>query len=137
MYLAEGNSDISEHGRLLSTPHLPNFAQRTFYLRQLIKKGHKFKLSPESDMRTTFLAPDVLLQYPDWNKVFNVHPDASKRGLGAVLMQKDVKTTALTTTVFKSFSYSNTAASAHTRTGTLRHGTMTTTIPWSRAYREN
>lgn len=74
--------------------HISNFAQRTFHLRQLLKKGQKFELCSESlaefnDLRRTLEGPNVLLQYPDWNKTFHVHTDASKKGIGAVLMQED------------------------------------------------
>lgn len=74
--------------------HIPNFAQRTYHLRSLLRKDTPFSLTPEvmtefNDLTTALEGPNVILQYPDWSKTFYVHTDASKHGVGAVLMQKD------------------------------------------------
>ena len=42
-----------------------------------------------NDLIAVLTGPDVLLHYPHWFKPFHVHTDASKLGVGAVLMQED------------------------------------------------
>ncbi|KAL9984580.1 hypothetical protein ACROYT_G006890 [Oculina patagonica] len=74
--------------------HIPRFAQRTYHLRQLLQKNKKFHLTAQveaefKDLIAAITGPDVLLHYPDWSKPFHVHTDASKLGVGAVLMQED------------------------------------------------
>ena len=67
--------------------HIPRFAQWTYHLQ-------KFQLTTQveaefNDLIAVLTGPDVLLHYPDWSKPFHVHTDASKLGVGAVLMQED------------------------------------------------
>ena len=74
--------------------HIEHFAQRTYHLRQLLKKDRKFTATNEvvaefNDLKNALTSPDVMLQYPDWSRTFHVHTDASKLGVGAVLMQED------------------------------------------------
>ena len=74
--------------------HISRFAQQTYHLRQLLQKNKKFLLTTQveaefNDLIAVLTCPDVLLHYPDWSKPCYVHPDASKLGVGAVLMQED------------------------------------------------
>ena len=74
--------------------HIPRFAQRPYYLRRLLQKDKKFQLTAQveaefNDLIAALTGSDVLLLYPDWSLLFHVHTDASKLGVGAVLMQED------------------------------------------------
>ena len=60
----------------------------------LKKKTKKFQLNTKveaefNDLIAVLTGPDVLLHYPYWSKPFHVHTDASKLGIGTVLMQED------------------------------------------------
>ena len=74
--------------------HIPCFAQRAYYLRQFLQKAKKFQLTTQveaqfNDLIAALTGSDVLLRYPDWSLPFHVYTDASKLGVGAVLMQED------------------------------------------------
>ena len=73
--------------------YCPNLSQCTLGMRQLLKKRAKWKwteeLQTEFDAAKTLLqSEEIMLQHPDPRKPFYIHVDASKKGIGAVLMQE-------------------------------------------------
>ena len=40
-----------------------------------------------TDLKDALLSPDTMLYHPDWNSPFELHTDASKHGIGAMLAQ--------------------------------------------------
>ena len=39
------------------------------------------------DLKDALISPDTMLYHPDWNSPFELHTDASKHGIGAMLAQ--------------------------------------------------
>ena len=70
---------------------LTNLATLTFPLRQLLQKNVKFKWTTECDVCFQTLKDLVktaqVLAHPDFQKPFKIQTDASKHGIGAVLLQ--------------------------------------------------
>lgn len=71
---------------------VPNFSQISEPLNALKKKGAKFSWSPACQtvfitLKNHLVKPPVLGD-PNFNALFVVYTDASKIGLGAVLVQK-------------------------------------------------
>ncbi|KZS01270.1 Uncharacterized protein APZ42_002122, partial [Daphnia magna] len=70
---------------------IPQFAQSAKPLTDMFKKGGCFVW--EAPQETSFfalkqaLARTATLAYPDFNRPFEIHPDACDYGLGAVLLQ--------------------------------------------------
>ena len=72
---------------------VPNFAELSSPITDTLKKGLKFKFSPEAKvafekLKQAMSSTPVLIN-PDFSKHFYIQCDASNRGLGAVLFQKD------------------------------------------------
>lgn len=71
---------------------IPGFSEKVKHLTNLTKKGN-FKWSPDaSNAMSTLkqsLIKDVMLQYPDQTKQFQLDTDASDHTIGAVLSQRD------------------------------------------------
>lgn len=70
---------------------IKNFAKLTKPLTLCLKKGTQIKHTPEFvesfELCKNILMNDPILQYPDFNKPFNVTTDASNFAIGAVLSQ--------------------------------------------------
>ena len=70
---------------------IPDFATLTKPLTQCLKKGRKIILNDEYissfEKCKTVLTNDPILQYPDFNKDFNLTTDASNVAIGAILSQ--------------------------------------------------
>ena len=60
-------------------------------LNELLKKGTKWKWGPEQaqafDIIKRVMAKETLLHYPDFNKEFEIHTDASLTQIGTVITQ--------------------------------------------------
>ena len=72
---------------------IPNLQQRAFVLNHLTRKS-QFSWSLEreavfNDLKFALTSRDVLLQFPDLSKPFEVSTDASNNGTGCVLSQRD------------------------------------------------
>ena len=73
--------------------YIPQMAERTKFLRNLLRKGVRFVWEPDhekefNDLKSAIVSPNVMLYHPDWQRPFEVHTDASKRGVGAMLAQE-------------------------------------------------
>ena len=73
--------------------YIDNVAGNTVHLRNLLHKGTPFKWTPDHETEFNYLksavtSPNVILQHPDWDKPFEIHTDASKHGVGAMLAQQ-------------------------------------------------
>ncbi|KAL7630558.1 UNVERIFIED_CONTAM: hypothetical protein RMT77_019250 [Armadillidium vulgare] len=72
---------------------IPDFSTIAAPINKLLKKNEKFEWGKEQEEALgklkELLAQEPLLQYPDYDKEFIIVTDASKQGLGAVLLQKD------------------------------------------------
>ena len=69
-----------------------NMASRTKHLHSLLCKGTPFVWTDAheaefTDLTDALLSPDTMLYHPDWNSPFELHTDASKHGIGAMLAQ--------------------------------------------------
>ena len=67
-------------------------SNRTKHLRALLHKGIPFKWTSAhdaefTDLKQAFLSPEIMLYHPDWNRPFELHTDASKHGVRAMLSQ--------------------------------------------------
>ena len=72
--------------------YVRNMASRTKHLHSLLCKGTSFVWTDAheaefTDLKDALLSPDTMLYHPDWNSPFELHTDASKHGIGAVLAQ--------------------------------------------------
>ena len=72
--------------------YVRNMASRTKHLHSLLCKGTPFVWSDAheaefTDLKDALLSPDTMLYHPDWNSPFELHTDASKHGIGAMLAQ--------------------------------------------------
>jgi hypothetical protein len=72
---------------------IKDFAKRTHRLRELTKDSVKFEWNEQAqselDDIKDCLTSDIVMTFPDWNKEFILATDASIKGFGAVLSQKD------------------------------------------------
>ena len=73
--------------------YVPNMSERSVKLRTLLQKGASFLWSDEheaefQDLKSALLSPDIMLYHPNWESSFEVHTDASKKGCGAMLPQR-------------------------------------------------
>jgi hypothetical protein len=73
--------------------YCPNLSSTTSKMRSLLKKGAKYVWTPELQSefeatKTLLTGEDIMLTHPDPNKPFYIHVDASKKGIGACLMQE-------------------------------------------------
>ena len=72
--------------------YVRNMASRTKHLHSLLCKGTPFVCTDAheaefTDLKDALLSPDTMLYHPDWNSPFELHTDASKHGIGAMLAQ--------------------------------------------------
>ena len=72
--------------------YVHNMASRTKHLRPLLCKGTPFVWTDAheaefNDLKDALLSPDTMLYHPNWNSPFELHTDASKHGIGAMLAQ--------------------------------------------------
>ena len=72
--------------------YVRNMASCTKHLHSLLCKGTPFVLidaheAEFTDLKDALLSPDTMLYHPDWNSPFELHTDASKHGIGAMLAQ--------------------------------------------------
>ena len=73
--------------------YIQNMHSRTSYLWSLLTKGTKFYWTPEheqefNDLKNTIVSPDILLYHPNCDLLFEIHTDASKKGVGSMLAQR-------------------------------------------------
>lgn len=72
---------------------VPNFGTIATPLTDLLKKDTKFVWGPAQQQAAATLKARLcsapVLAYPDWDKEFLLHTDASHTGIGAVLSQED------------------------------------------------
>ena len=74
--------------------YIPQMAERTKFLRNLLRKGVRFVCEPDhekefNNLKSAVVSPNAMLHHhPDWQRTFEVHTDASKRGVGAMLAQE-------------------------------------------------
>ena len=72
--------------------YVRNMASRTKHLRSLLCKGTPFVWTDAheaefADLKDALSSPDTMLYHSDWNSPFELHTDASKHGIGAMLAQ--------------------------------------------------
>ena len=72
--------------------YVHNMASRTKHLHSLLCKGTPFVWTDAheaefTDLKDALLSPDTMLYHPDWKSPFELHTDASKHGIGAMLAQ--------------------------------------------------
>lgn len=72
---------------------IPNFTQYSIYLRETSKKEGEFKMTKEAEKEfhklKELMTEHPCLAYPQMNKQFYIHVDASILGMGAILTQLD------------------------------------------------
>ena len=72
---------------------IPNFAAEATSLIKLLKKNSNFHWGPEEDLSFQTLKDRLItapiLSLPDYDKEFIIRTDASRKGIGGVLIQKD------------------------------------------------
>ena len=70
--------------------YIQNMHFPTSYLRSLLKKDTKFYWTAEHEQEFNDLKnnPDILLYHPNWDLDFEIHTDASKKGVGSMLAQR-------------------------------------------------
>ena len=72
--------------------YVRNMASRTKHLHSLLCKVVHFVWTDAHeaefcDLKDALISPDTMLYHPDWNSPFELHTDASKHGIGAMLAQ--------------------------------------------------
>ena len=72
--------------------YVRDISNRTKHLRALLHKGIPFKCTSAhdaefTDLKQALLSPDTMLHHLDWNSAFELHTDASRHGVGAMLAQ--------------------------------------------------
>ena len=72
--------------------YVRNMASHTKHLCSLLCKGTPFVWTYAheaefTDIKDALLPPDTMLYHPDCNSLFELHTDASKHGIGAMLVQ--------------------------------------------------
>ena len=72
--------------------YVRNMASRTKHLHSLLCKGVPFVWTDAHevefcDLKDTLISPNTMLYHPDWTSPFELHTDASKHGIGAMLAQ--------------------------------------------------
>ena len=72
--------------------YVHNMASRSEHLHSLLCKGVPFVWTDAHeaefcDLKDAVISPDTMLYHPDWNSPFELHTDASKHGIGAMLAQ--------------------------------------------------
>ena len=72
--------------------YVRNMASRTKHLHSLLCKRVPFVWTDAHeaefcDLKDALISPDTMLYHPDWNSPFELHTDASKHGIGAMLAQ--------------------------------------------------
>jgi hypothetical protein len=70
-----------------------DLSQCVLGMRQLLKKRAKWNWTDElqgefDEAKRLLMSEDIMLQHPDISRPFYIHVDASKKGIGAVLMQE-------------------------------------------------
>ena len=73
--------------------YIPNMSERSVKLHTLLQKGAFISWSDEQeaefqDLKSALLSPDIMLYHPNWESSFEVQTDASKKGCGAMLAQR-------------------------------------------------
>ena len=73
--------------------YIRNMSARTFNLRNLLKKEIPFfwtEIHEKEflDMKNAITSTECMLLYPNWSSEFELHVDASKKGIGVMLAQK-------------------------------------------------
>ena len=69
-----------------------NMSARTLHLRSLLKKGVRFQWDEVheaefNDLKQAITSPDILLSHPRFDLEFEIHTDASRISMGAMLAQ--------------------------------------------------
>ena len=72
--------------------YVRNVASHTKHLRSLLCKGVPFVWTDAHEaefceLKDTLISPNTMLYHPDWTSPFELHTDASKHGIGAMLAQ--------------------------------------------------
>ena len=72
--------------------YIRNMSARTLHLRSLLKKGVRFQWDEVheaefNDLKQAITSPDILLSHPRFDLEFEIHTDASRIGMGAMLAQ--------------------------------------------------
>ncbi|CAF4504816.1 unnamed protein product, partial [Rotaria sp. Silwood2] len=108
---------------------IPRFAQISSPLNKFNRKGIPFiwtdiEQSAFDQLKAAITSPAVLI-FPDPNKIYIIRTDASRVGIGAVLLQKQVSTNNKTTPVYKPIAFaSRTLKAAETRYSTIELETL-------------
>ena len=89
--------------------HVHNMSARTVHLRSLLHKGTLFAWTQAhedefTDLKSVLTSPDTMLIHPDFTTPFEVHTDASKSGVGAMLAQSYQDKLRAVKFAFRSFS---------------------------------
>ena len=72
--------------------YVRDMSNRTKHLRALLRKGTPFVWTSAheaefTDLKHSLLSPETMLYHPNWHSPFELHTDASKHGVGAMLPQ--------------------------------------------------
>ena len=72
--------------------YVRDMSNRTKHHRALLRKGTPFVWTSAheaefTDLKQALLSPETMLYYPNWHSSFELHTDANKHGVGAMLAQ--------------------------------------------------
>ena len=72
--------------------YVRDMSNRTKHLRALLRKGTPFVWTSAheaefTDLKQALLSPETMLCYPNWHSPFELHTDANKHGVRAMLAQ--------------------------------------------------